>query len=101
MYGHSLQLQFSLGTKWKALCGARLRREARTPLSVMMMNSSASELTHQSMIADVDPIKSAEASTSCGHSGWAATSAFGCCIRALFRRRAANVAWTMQEPCQM
>ena len=49
----------------------------RTPLSVITMNSCADWLAHQSMMADVEPMKSAMRSTSCGHSGCAATSASG------------------------
>ena len=64
MYGHSLQLQFSLATKWNFLSVASLCNECCTPLSVITMNSFASELTQKSMIAEVEPMKSAMISTS-------------------------------------
>src|SRR5437016_7170272 len=67
----------------------------------MTMNSGASLLAHHSMIAEVEPIKSAIASTDSGHSGCATTLALGYAARASATRRAGNVACTMQVPCQI
>src|SRR5258708_5572189 len=65
------------------------------------MNSAAGALTHHSMMALVEPMKSDIFSTSAGHSGCEATNARGCSPRACTSLRAKKVECTMHAPCQI
>ena len=85
------------------LAGREFRAaSALTPLSVMTMNSSASE--RHTILDDrrrgTDVIRHAQAHRP-GIPGCATTSAFGCSKRARVNRRAGKVACTMQAPCQI
>ena len=80
------------------LPGQRRDSSHSTPGSVQRMNSAAPLFSAYAMISDVLPIKSASASSSARHSGWASTGALG---RASFSRStsdAKSCAWTGQYP---
>src|SRR3954465_5726741 len=52
-------------------------------------------------MAFVEPVKSASATTSGGHSGCARMTASGQALRNFLIPSAVNFSWTLQEPCQV
>ena len=86
--------------KWRRLPVPAQRRSSspRTPSTVRMTRSRASDAAARSMICEVEPAKSASARTSSGHSGCASTSAPGSSERSRSTSEAEMAWWMGQKP---